>query len=209
MDGSVPGNDGPRRPGCPEHCLEFGGTLDGLRPRLFAVVPVVRPELRRVESWTNEMHAGVEVEERFRSRCRSLPAFGPGAGRVAPGPTSRTEPALPLRDGEFRRDLPKTPTPVTKLALSRREAARLLGIDRGRTLGVLIASGKLRVVPWGTGERIPLVDVERLAREGFTLPSPGSPGRPPASRRRRDHARGRDKVAGLTDAQVRVRLAEF
>lgn len=86
----------------------------------------------------------------------------------------------------------------------KREAAKLLGIDRGRTLGALIALGKLRVVPWGNGERIPLTDVERLAREGWTVPQE-SPGRAPASRQRRE----RPRAGTLSDAEVRARLAEF
>jgi excisionase family DNA binding protein len=58
---------------------------------------------------------------------------------------------------------------VPRLALSKREAARLLGIDRGKTLHALIRAGRLRTVPWGSGRRIPREDVERLAREGFEL----------------------------------------
>lgn len=58
-----------------------------------------------------------------------------------------------------------------RLVVSKREAAHLLGIDRGRTLGELLRSGRLRAIPWGRGERIPLEEVQRLAREGFTSPS--------------------------------------
>jgi excisionase family DNA binding protein len=57
-----------------------------------------------------------------------------------------------------------------RLVLSKREAAHLLGVDRGRTLGELLRSGQLRAVPWGKGERIPLEEVQRLAREGFRAP---------------------------------------
>jgi hypothetical protein len=53
------------------------------------------------------------------------------------------------------------------LAVSRRKAARLLRIDRGATLDQLVRRGLLREIPWGSGRRIPLEDVERLAREGF------------------------------------------
>lgn len=58
----------------------------------------------------------------------------------------------------------------TALAVSYREAARLLGIDRGSTLSALVARGVVRSVPWGKRSRIPLAEVERLASEGFTLP---------------------------------------
>ncbi len=68
------------------------------------------------------------------------------------------------------------------LALSYREAARLLRIDRGDTLHDLISTGLLRPVPWGKGKRIPLEQVQELARTGFTVK--GRPSRA-ASRPRR------------------------
>lgn len=58
---------------------------------------------------------------------------------------------------------------MTALALTYREAARLLRIDRGSTLHALIAAGSLRPVPWGEGQRIPLEQVQQLARTGFTV----------------------------------------
>jgi excisionase family DNA binding protein len=101
---------------------------------------------------------------------------------------------------------------VQRLALSQREAARLLGIDRGRTLRALIDAGRLRLVPWGSTQRIPLVDVQRVAEEGWTT-STGSPGRPRAAptRARRGGRRARTaRTAGsLSDAEVRAKLAEF
>ena len=57
------------------------------------------------------------------------------------------------------------------LVISKREAARLLGIDRGGTLGALLAAGLLRQVPWGKSTRIPFAEVERLASQGFKLPA--------------------------------------
>lgn len=74
---------------------------------------------------------------------------------------------------------------ITPLVVSKREAARLLGIDRGATLAQLLDAGLLRVVPWGRGSRIPLVEVERLALKGYTLPTAtpkARPGRKPARR---------------------------
>jgi excisionase family DNA binding protein len=55
------------------------------------------------------------------------------------------------------------------LALTFREAARLLRVDRGATLHELIRTGRLRPVPWGRGQRIPLEQVQELARTGFTV----------------------------------------
>jgi excisionase family DNA binding protein len=58
----------------------------------------------------------------------------------------------------------------TKLFVSRREAARRLGIGRDTTLEILIRPKQLRVVKAGKWGRIPLRDVERVAQEGFRLP---------------------------------------
>lgn len=56
------------------------------------------------------------------------------------------------------------------LLLSERAAFRLLGIDRsGEAARQLKRSGRLRLVPAGNRRRIPLEDVQRVAREGFTL----------------------------------------
>ncbi len=70
---------------------------------------------------------------------------------------------------------------TARLVLSKREAADLLGVDRGRTMGELIRSGQLRPIPWGKGQRIPLEEVQRLAREGFK--TPGAKLRPSRPRR--------------------------
>jgi excisionase family DNA binding protein len=58
---------------------------------------------------------------------------------------------------------------VTALVLTYREAAKLLRVDRGATLHALIDAGHLRPVPWGEGRRIPLEQVQQLARTGFTV----------------------------------------
>lgn len=73
---------------------------------------------------------------------------------------------------------------MTPLLVSKRQAARLLGIGRGDTLSRLIASGRIRVVSVDGRLRIPLEEVHRVAREG-TEP-------PPALRRgvRRSASRG-------------------
>jgi hypothetical protein len=81
------------------------------------------------------------------------------------------------------------------LALSKREAARLLGIDRGATLDHLIRTGRVHLVPWGRGHRIPLEDVQRVAREGFTFHD--KPVRTRLSRRR---------TPGLVDPDALRRL---
>jgi DNA-binding transcriptional ArsR family regulator len=67
---------------------------------------------------------------------------------------------------EMKRELPnRDPITVTK-----REAARLLRVDRKTTLAKLIDAGAIRTVPWPGGDRIPRSEVERLAREGIREP---------------------------------------
>jgi hypothetical protein len=62
--------------------------------------------------------------------------------------------------------------PVTALGpLSKRGAARALGI-RPATVPLLIRRQLLTEIPWGSTMRIPRADVERLAREGWTLAGP-------------------------------------
>jgi hypothetical protein len=77
--------------------------------------------------------------------------------------------------------------------LSKRAAARRLGIDRGTTLEDLIRERKLQTVPAlnGKGVRIPAHEVERLRREGLpsaATPAPSATRRPPA--RAKKSARG-------------------
>ncbi len=68
----------------------------------------------------------------------------------------------------------------TPLVVSLREAARLLKVDRSSTLHALILAGRLVPVPWGGRQRIPIEQVEELARTGFTLD-----GKPARARKRR------------------------
>jgi len=65
-------------------------------------------------------------------------------------------------------------TPRLPLAVSQRQAARLLGIGRDR-VRELVRDSRLREVPWGAGRRrIPLVEIERLAAEGFSSNLPAA-----------------------------------
>jgi excisionase family DNA binding protein len=65
------------------------------------------------------------------------------------------------------------------LALSRRQAARRLGVSRGRTLDLLIQEGVIRTVRIGSRIKIPLAEIERLLQEG----APNSTPPPPMVRR--------------------------
>jgi excisionase family DNA binding protein len=51
--------------------------------------------------------------------------------------------------------------------LSKKEAARRLGVDRATTLEGLIASGDIKTVPFNGRVRIPLAEVERILNEGI------------------------------------------
>jgi hypothetical protein len=77
--------------------------------------------------------------------------------------------------------------------LSKREAARRLGIDRGTTLEDLIRERQLQTVPAlnGKGIRIPAHEVERLRREGLR-----TAGAPPPSATRRPAARAKKSATG-------------
>lgn len=60
-----------------------------------------------------------------------------------------------------------------------REAAALLHLDRHTTVLALVKSGQLRTVQWGREVRIPRQEVERVAREGFSLGGRRALQRPP------------------------------
>lgn len=63
--------------------------------------------------------------------------------------------------------------------LSKRQAATLLGVSRGRTLDRLIQAGSIRVVHVGNRCRIPMTEIERVMVDG----APVNPIVPPSSRR--------------------------
>jgi excisionase family DNA binding protein len=70
--------------------------------------------------------------------------------------------------------IPSAPTAPTRRQrsagselLSKKEAARRLGVDRATTLEGLIASGNLKTVPFNGRVRIPLAEVERVLNEGI------------------------------------------
>lgn len=86
-------------------------------------------------------------------------------------------------------------------ALSKRQAAQLLGVSRGRTLDRLIREGTLRAVLIGTRSRIPMSEIERLLQEGAPSPLPARPAprRSPAPRATR---RPPDVAAELAKARA-------
>lgn len=79
-------------------------------------------------------------------------------------------------------------SPFAALALSYREAARLLRVDRATTLHDLIDHGFLTPIPWGKRQRIPLEQIQQLARTGFSVAGEPSVAR---SRPRRASPTGR------------------
>jgi hypothetical protein len=54
--------------------------------------------------------------------------------------------------------------------LSRAEVCRILGVDIKTTLAPLIASKRIRTVPWTRGEiRVPVAELRRLQRDGLPI----------------------------------------
>jgi hypothetical protein len=86
---------------------------------------------------------------------------------------------------ELRRRVDELLRPAPKL-LSRRAAARMLGVDRGTTLAGLIARGALRLVEG----KIPLPDVERLVTEGV-------PAEPRRAKRTQPQKEAPDAIAAI------------
>ncbi|WP_425334806.1 helix-turn-helix domain-containing protein [Myxococcus stipitatus] len=73
---------------------------------------------------------------------------------------------------------------MTPLLLSKRQAAKMLGVSRGRTLDELINAGFLRPVLILGRMKLPREEIERLAREGTEpMPSPNNTPRSRSSRR--------------------------
>jgi hypothetical protein len=71
--------------------------------------------------------------------------------------------------------------PADKLLLSFREADRSLGARHGTT-AELVSRKVIRSVPWFDGQRVPLEELERIARQGVD-----ATGRRPRARRLRTH----------------------
>lgn len=80
------------------------------------------------------------------------------------------------------------------LLLSKRQAAKLLGVGRGSTLERLIRAGDIRMVKAGARMRIPLEEVERFAREGSRQPMRAMKKTP----RRRKESQGPDDDYGAS-----------
>jgi excisionase family DNA binding protein len=92
--------------------------------------------------------------------------------------TASTEDALRSAVGKDERERASSAMSKAgkkKLILSKREAAKLLGVGRNQTLHDLIARGLLRTVVVNGQVKVPRADVERIAREGFDLDVPRSP----------------------------------
>ncbi len=92
--------------------------------------------------------------------------------------------------------------PTLQVALSLRETARLLGVDRGATLHRLIEIGAIRVLPWMGAVRVPRSEIDRILREGL----------PPLERRpsrrfrlHRDHGRS---LRGIGDRIRAIRIED-
>lgn len=78
---------------------------------------------------------------------------------------------------------------MTPMLLSKRQAAKMLGIGRCGTLEDLIREGKLRTVSLAGRIRIPLAEVHRLAQDG-TEPVPRTKSAPKPPRKPTSRAGG-------------------
>lgn len=116
-----------------------------------------------------ECRKAMEPEERAVEVNRLLLArLGTGPGFLAlPTPTVSRVP------GRWQR------TTSAEL-LSKKSAARLLGVDRATTLEEWIATGRIKVVDLAGRVRIPRAEVERVINEG--LPESTGPQRPKTQR---------------------------
>jgi excisionase family DNA binding protein len=81
---------------------------------------------------------------------------------------------------------------AAKELLSKRAAAKLLGVDRGTTLEQMIADGRLRTVDVGGRPRVPRAELERVLAAGL----------PRAEPRARRAPRARKPVGGTVDPEA-------
>jgi hypothetical protein len=103
---------------------------------------------------------------------------------------------------KLRAELARERRPRERAALSLRDAARRLGIDRGGRLRDLIDARVIQTIPWGTGGvRVPAREIERILAEG--LPDSSSRSKP----RRRAARRAAVPPAGV-GARIRALTVE-
>ena len=90
---------------------------------------------------------------------------------------------------------------VERRLLSRRQAAKMLGVDRGR-LGRWVKEGRLREVQLDGAARIPMAEIERLELEGVPQVAAGGKRRVGRPRKTAEPAQtGAERLAA-----VRARL---
>jgi hypothetical protein len=81
--------------------------------------------------------------------------------------------------------------------LSKKEAARRLGVDRATTLAQFIASGRIKTVDVNGHQRIPVSEIERILSEG--VPATG----PQPSRSRRAPRTATSRPSESPGAEIR------
>ncbi|WP_242394820.1 helix-turn-helix domain-containing protein [Anaeromyxobacter oryzisoli] len=87
-------------------------------------------------------------------------------------------------------------TGAAKELLSKRAAARMLGVDRGTTLEELVRDGRLRTVDVGGRPRIPRSELERVLAAGV----------PQAEAKTRRASRTRKATRGTVDPDALRRM---
>ena len=117
-----------------------------------------------------ECHKAMEPEERAVEVNRHLLARL-SAGSALPVLPVPTMPPVP--GGQQRK--------ASSRLLSKKEAARRLGVDRATTLAQFIASGRIKTVDVNGHQRIPVSEIERILSEGVpaTEPQPSKSRRAP------------------------------
>src|SRR5690242_7994245 len=101
----------------------------------------------------------------------------------------------------------RTTPSAASLLVSKSEAARLLGVSRGRTIDRMIADGTMKTVLIGERQRIPRAEVERIAAEGEPRRNAEQP-KPPRLTVRTGARRG-GKTQAVADALAEVRAIKI
>ncbi len=118
--------------------------------------PYRPPTERELDMPCVECRKAIDPDERAVEVNRLLLA------RLSNGASPLAIPTLTVATAPTRRQ-----RKMNSELLSKKEAARRLGVDRATTLEGLIALGEIKTVPFNGRVRIPLAEVERILNEGI------------------------------------------
>lgn len=123
--------------------------------------PYRPPTEQELDAPCAECRKTIDAEERAVEVNRLLLA------RLSDGASPLAIPTLTVATAPARRQ-----RKMNSELLSKKEAARRLGVDRATTLEGLIAAGDIKTVPFNGRVRIPLAEVERILNEGIATNEP-------------------------------------